>query len=550
MRRCACVAVVLAALTWWHPVAAQRADSILHLAATTDRDLRTWDAYVTSESRAGGLRLRSTDRDPSLPGRSIERFQQYYRGVRVWGGDVVRDSESGAARSIFGELTSDLSLSVDPALDVARAAILIAAGSDNAVLLRQPELVVLPVDGTYRLAYTGVRSAAAMDVQRVFVDAMTGAELLRYSEIQTQSAVGTGRGLVGDDKKVSTSAEGGVFYTDDRLRPPSLRTYDMRGNIARTVAILNGAAPLLASDRASDADNNWTDGQAVDAHVYIGWTYDYYFKRHGRRGLDNRDRPIQTMIDAVSPQQAVILPDVPIDFVLNAFWCDTCGPGATGVMFFGSGIPSTFTLVSSGQTVTSFAGSIDIAAHELTHAVTSSSSNLIYLNESGALNEAFSDIIGASVEFFFQSPGTGLGRADYLLGEDTYRASRPGSINGSRSLENPGLFGQPDHYSRRVLGPADNGGVHTNSGIANHAFYLAIEGGTNRTSGLTVQGVGAANREQIEKVFYRAFVFLMNSSANFATARAATIQASRDLYGAGSAAERAVTQAWTAVGVL
>ena len=91
--------------------------------------------------------------------------------------------------------------------------------------------------------------------------------------------------------------------------------------------------------------------------------------------------------------------------------------------------------------------------------------------------------------------------------------------------------------------------MHTNSGIANQAFYLAIEGGTNRTSGLAVQGVGAGNREQIEKVFYRAFTQMLPANATFAVARAATIQAARDLYGADSAAERAVTQAWTAVGV-
>src|SRR4029450_6763340 len=97
---------------------------------------------------------------------------------------------------------------------------------------------------------------------------------------------------------------------------------------------------------------------------------------------------------------------------------------------------------------------------------------------------------------------------------------------GIRSMENPGLHGDPDHYSRRFLGAADNGGVHINSGIANQAFFLAIEGGTNRTSGLAVQGVGGANREQVEKVFYRAFTQLLPANATFSLARAATIQAS------------------------
>jgi Zn-dependent metalloprotease len=116
-------------------------------------------------------------------------------------------------------------------------------------------------------------------------------------------------------------------------------------------------------------------------------------------------------------------------------------------------------------------------------------------------------------------------------------------------MSDPGSFGDPDHYSKRFLGSADNGGVHINSGISNQAFYLAIEGGTNRTSGIAVQGVGGANREQIEKMFYRAFTQLMPANSTFSVARAATIQAARDLYGANSAAEQAVTAAWTAVGV-
>jgi thermolysin len=116
-------------------------------------------------------------------------------------------------------------------------------------------------------------------------------------------------------------------------------------------------------------------------------------------------------------------------------------------------------------------------------------------------------------------------------------------------MSNPFAFGDPDHYSIRFTGAEDNGGVHINSGIVNHAFYLAVAGGTNRVSGQSVTGVGIANIEQMEKVFYRAFVFLLPANATFATARAATIQAARDLYGTTSAPVTAVTQAWTAVGV-
>jgi thermolysin len=210
-------------------------------------------------------------------------------------------------------------------------------------------------------------------------------------------------------------------------------------------------------------------------------------------------------------------------------------------MVYGEGLPAGVTI--DGQTWDFLSGALDIVAHELTHGVTEYTSNLVYRNESGALNESFSDMMGTSAEFFFQPPGSGLLKADYLIGEDVIR---PG---GLRSMANPGAFGDPDHYSKRFLGTNDNGGVHTNSGIPNQAFYLAIEGGTNRTSGSSVQGVGGANRQQIEKVFYRAFTELLPSNATFAVARAATIQSARDLYGAGSPAERAVTQAWTAVGV-
>jgi thermolysin len=91
--------------------------------------------------------------------------------------------------------------------------------------------------------------------------------------------------------------------------------------------------------------------------------------------------------------------------------------------------------------------------------------------------------------------------------------------------------------------------VHSNSTIASHAFYLAIEGGTHRTSGFVVEGVGASNRDQIERAFYRAFVYMLPSAATFETAREATIQSANDLYGAQSAAVRALEQAWTAVGV-
>jgi len=311
----------------------------------------------------------------------------------------------------------------------------------------------------------------------------------------------------------------------------------MKGDPFRTLNYLDGRVSLGPADIAADTDNNWTDGAVNDAHVYSGYTYDYYFKRFGRRGLDNNNIRIRSLVNPVRRTSADVAQYFNLipDFFVNAFYA------GGGVMVYGVGLPPGFT--AGGQSWNHLAGALDIVGHELTHGVTEFTSNLIYRNESGALNEAFSDIMGTSIEFFFQPAGSGDLKADYLCGEDVVK---PG---GLRSMENPQAYGDPDHYSRRFLGSADNGGVHINSGIANQAFYLSIEGGTNRTSGLAVQGVGAANREQIEKVFYRAFTQLLPSGATFALARAATIQAARDLYGANSNPERALTEAWTAVGV-
>jgi thermolysin len=358
--------------------------------------------------------------------------------------------------------------------------------------------------------------------------------------------------VLGDRKKLSVESNGGLFVAFDRHRPPVIQTFDMRGNLARTKLLENGVLPYTISDLASDPDNVWTDAAVVDAHVHVSWTYDYYFKRFGRHGLDGRDGPINIVVNAVTQQGASSVSNAD-DFglyVTNATWCGVCGPGRQGRIFFGNGIPAGASFPDTGQNWTYLSGSLDVAAHELTHAVTEASSRLVYRNESGALNEAFSDIIGKSVEFFYHPPGSGVGQADYVVGKDVVRGMRPGALHGIRSMANPGLYGDPDHYSRRYRGAGDGGGVHTNSGIANHAFYLAIEGGTNRTSGRSVQGVGSNNREQIEKVFYRAFTLLMPASSTFFTARLATIQAARDLYGAGGAVERAVTQAWDAVGVV
>jgi bacillolysin len=486
--------------------------------------------------RTGDLLLTTVAEDTLIAGHTHERFDQYYKGVRVFGGSTVRQMAAGQALSIFGQLYTDISLDPTARLsqDDARATMQRLAPEST---FDEPELVVLPADDSYVLAYR-IRGKTSSNRTIYFVNAQSGDIAWQYPDLQSDATIGLGTGVFGDRQKLSANSLGGRFVAEDLLRPPDIETFDMKGNISRVLGFLNGVTSLGAADLASSSTNTWTGGPDVDAHVYAGFTYDYYFKRFGRHGLDNRDMPVTVLTHSVRRSDLTTASsDIVGLFYLNAFYA------GDGVVVYGEGLPSNLVLSGTHQTVDYFAGGLDIVAHELSHGVTEFTSALVYQDESGALNEAFSDVMGISTKFFFFPAGPGINQANYGLGSDVIR---PG---GLRSFDNPGVFGDPDHYSKRLITTDDNGGLHTNCTIVDHAFYLAIEGGTNRTSGLSVQGVGAANREQIEKVFYRGFTLMLTPNATFSMARAATIQSARDLYGAGSTAERAVIQAWTAVGV-
>ncbi len=531
------VGLILAGLVVVDGRAAAQHRGLRQISPSTIGSLRDWDRRIDRMVRNRQLVSRQVREDTLIPGRVHERFTQYYRGIPVFGGDLARQLDRGQTISIFGTLFDGIALEPMPTLSVDDAVGVIQ--NLTGVTLpssRLPSLTILPSqvgDGGYRLTYRA-KVMTGEDLRVYFIDAQSGAVFFAYSERET--IVGIGRGVLNDEKKISVDESTTPPTARDRLRPPDILTFDMQGNLSRTTSFLNGITALGVSDLATDTDNEWEDGPVVDAHVYAGWTHDYLFKRFGRRGLDDANIPIVSLVHPVR-REDVFSHSLSIIglYFLNAFYA------GDGVMVYGVGLPPTLT--AGGQRWNYLSGALDVVAHELTHGVTDFSSDLIYLNESGALNEAFSDMVAAGVEFMFQQEGTGLLTADYLVGEDVIT---PGGI---RSMADPQAYGDPDHYSNRFLGTSDNGGVHTNSGIANHAFYLAIEGGTNRTSGIAVSGVGSTNREQIEKIFYRAFAQLLPSNATFALARTACIQAAQELYGAGSAAEAAVTSAWSAVGV-
>ena len=264
----------------------------------------------------------------------------------------------------------------------------------------------------------------------------------------------------------------------------------------------------------------------------------------GRLGLDGSNIRIISLVHPVNRNNVLSATQADVNlFYLNAFYCQECGADGNGIMVFGEGLPDT--LAVSGSRVNFWAGALDIVAHELTHGLTFFTSKLSNRNTPGALNEAFSDILGTATEFFHQAPGVGPLKADYLIAEDIITPLLAGL---NRSIADPQRFGDPDHLSKRVVGSADNGGVHTNSTIASHTFYLAVEGGTNRTSGVAVQGVGNAMINKMAEIYFRAFTSMLTSNASYQQARAATIQSARDLDPSGAFAT-AIAQAWTAVGV-
>jgi bacillolysin len=500
--------------------------------------LRQADDAIAGMLRDGRLVRTMRTLDTMVSGADHQRLQQRYRGVPVWASTIAVQERDGVTVSTFGGVFTGLDglgtvarLSPQQARDQAAATAGVELGAVPA-----PLYVLADEQAEPRLVYVVRAVQPSLLAYVYFIDAQTGAVVDRRLDTRLQSAaVGTGKGVFGADKKISTAQSSGQFLALDLLRPQQLRTYDLRGDIAAVIDVLNGVRQLRQSDMAADADNAWSDSAVVDAHVYSGWTYDFLYKRFNRLALEGATTPVINIVHPVRQSDFARFGSVASGFFADA------GYYGGGVQIFGDGLPPGAVLEATGQNFTFMSGALDIVAHEIAHALTE---HLAYVDEPGALSETFSDVIGTSVEHFFQPAGGSRGTADYFIGEDV------ANFGALRSMAQPSAINSyADHYTTRYRGEADNGGVHANAGIGNNVFYLAIEGGQNGTSGLAVTGVGAKNREQIEKIFYRAFTLMLPANATFSVARAATLQAARDLYGAGSAAETALRQAWTAVGV-
>ncbi|MCH9652008.1 MAG: M4 family metallopeptidase [Deltaproteobacteria bacterium] len=259
--------------------------------------------------------------------------------------------------------------------------------------------------------------------------------------------------------------------------------------------------------------NNQSCGDGILQNIHNGSSlvYDYYNARFGRKSYNGSDITINSVGHHLSNYN-------------NAFWNGS-------YLVYGDG---------NGVQFGPLGNAFDIVAHEFTHAVTENESGLIYRNESGALNEAWSDIFAAGAEFWKDGYSADI----WKLGEDVYTPGTAG--DALRYMNNPTLDGvSQDYYPERYTGSADNGGVHWNSGIANLAFYLAVEGGQHPRgkTNVVVPSIGA----DAEAIFYRAQTTYLTPSSNFASARSATGQAAMDLFGA--TYRDNIYTAWCAVGV-
>ena len=258
-----------------------------------------------------------------------------------------------------------------------------------------------------------------------------------------------------------------------------------------------------------------TDAVAEDAFNRLGDAWTYFQARHGWVSWDG----------AFALAKATVHYDSNYN---NAFW-----DSGSRVLVFGDGDGSLFSPLASGR---------DVVAHEFTHAVTGATAGLVYSNESGALNESFSDVFAAAVDARAQGAGTSIWR----IGETVFTPGIAG--DALRYMNNPTQDGSSrDWYPERYVGTDDNGGVHWNSGIPNLAFYLLSQGGTH-PRGKSPVNVRSIGMTAAENIFFRALRFYLTSGSTFANARQATARAAWDLYGHNSQQHRAVCEAWDAVG--
>jgi bacillolysin len=468
------------------------------------------------------LKVKNVQKDEL--GMTHVRFDQSINGVKVEGAEViVHFNENNEVTAVNGrvnqtiadaEVDTTATLSSDAALKKALSAV---NAPEELTYEPTSELVVYPFEGENTTAYKVNVNFMGDDPGNwfVFVDAKTGEVIDQYNGLmhadEKQTQKGAGKGVHGAHRElhitqVKEHNAGTKFALEDYSHENlgGIITYDAKNDNTSsndTVHVGNSAAFIGDYDRA-----------LVDAHYNSEKVYNYYKNEHVRNSLDGNGMAIISRVLYGTNYN-------------NASWNGRW-------MTYGDG---------DGEFMISLSAGLDVAAHEMTHGVITHTANLVYRNQSGALNESFADIFGALVD-----------DDDWEMGEDIMAPAAKAAGNGVlRSLSNPnGVIVQneqrrgystnggvyPDHMDEFYHMPTsvDGGGVHVNSSITNHAAYLIA------------QDIG---REKLGKVFYRALSVYLTPNSNFSDARQAAVQSATDLYGEGSAEEAAVQAGFDAVGI-
>ncbi|MEU6352006.1 M4 family metallopeptidase [Streptomyces sp. NPDC047072] len=492
------------------------------------------EASALGLTSAQGTKVRDVIVDKD--GTQHVRYDRTYRQLPVLGGDfVVHLASDGTYRSASRATRSAISLaSVTPALSAPKAADLAVnalkaanLGETLKKVTAKPQLVVDALHGAPRLAWqTNVVAQDSLGnpvARLVLTDARTGAQIDAWDTIET--ATGDGKSLYSGTVPLETTVSGSTYQLKDATRG---NTYTGDAANKTDLCVFGICISRAPATLFTDADNHWGTGAtsdrstaAVDAQYGTDVTWDYYKNVHGRNGIAGDGKGSYNRVHYGSAYN-------------NAFWDDSCF-----CMTYGDGDGTTF-----GPLV-----SLDVAGHEMSHGVTSKTAALTYSGESGGLNEATSDIFGTLVEWY---AGNSTDTGDYLIGEKIVKSGFGKAA--LRFMDQPSKDGNSADYWSSSVGNLD---VHYSSGVANHFAYLLAEGSGAKTingvsynsptyNGSTVTGIG---RDKLGKIWYRALTVYMTSSTNYAGARTATLNAAKDLYGAGSVEYNAVAAAWSAVNV-
>jgi len=473
-----------------------------------------------------------------------QRLAQQYEGIPVVGGDLkVHFDAEGIPYEVSGRFVPEIQVDTRPQISAlqseenAKQVFSAEARSVEGLRVHEaPKLVVLAVEQAPVLAYEVGVSSSPDQAYRYWVDARSGEVIRKISQIcsiQAPSIRGTsvmlrGMKLPNEGGAYTTFPgwrENGVYYMYD----PGSYTYVFNCNntssITNDVANTTNDFGTFAYRRTANWGNS--DPGAVSVAANMVTILSYYKNVHNRRSADGQG----TLV----PAYVHYGPDV-----ANAFWSPQLK-----AMIYGTGDENFFPMAV-----------LDVAGHELTHGVINFTADLEYRNESGALNESFADIFGTTVEFYGQPdmssryPQRTLGGADWLIGEDCVRNGPPIRDMRSPTNTNTAMSPQPSRYGGKNWidynkTSWDFGGVHINSGVQNHFYYLLCQGGRGTNDGIVynLAGIGMNNARHIA---YRALVVYCTKHTTFAGARTAWLSAAQDLNPAWVAP---VAAAWSAVGV-